>query len=304
MNRHTPTRTVHNARMTDTLRAMRDLAIEGRKDLEVRRLVEQLNANVAQGDYASELLAIYYWVTQHIRYMRDPDGVELLKSPAQLLRTRSGDCDDIATLLAAMFMAAGNPVQFALASFKPGRPVFSHVYVEVVTPHGPVVFDPVANRDTRKMLRDMQGKAAYPVSQGPGVHDAGIGALGLAAHVGEAGGNLYSVFDYHRGVYDYYEAPVRGIPATGRFRKPKSQERFGIAPEAIAAQLPRGARKVGEGPAPRGMIADNGAFGGGLGSLDLRTKQQLGLLGLVALSAAALWYLEVEPWLSATRRRR
>jgi predicted transglutaminase-like cysteine proteinase len=277
MNRHTPTRTVLDASMITTLRSMRELAQRGKKDLEVRALVEQLNADVAEGDYASELLAIYYWVTQNVRYMRDIDGVEFLKTPRKLLETRSGDCDDIATLLAAMFMAAGNPVQFAVASFKPGKPVFSHVFVEVLTPHGPVIFDPVANRDTKKMLTTMRFKGTFPVSQGPGTVDAGVGA---APHVGEVtGGNVYSVFDYHRGLYDYFEAPTGALPATGRYRKPIAVSRFGIAPESMAAPLPSGARKVGSGERPRGMIAHSSTGFGALMPIDQRS------LGLVVVGA-------------------
>jgi len=261
MNRLTPTRVVPNARMSDTLGAMRRLANEGKKDLEVRRLVEQINAQVAEGDYASELLAIYYWVKQNIRYMRDIAGVEFLKTPRKLLETRSGDCDDIATLLAAMFMAAGNSVQFTIASFRPGAPSFSHVYVEVLTPWGAVVFDPVANRVTDQMLRDMKHKQSFPVSGG--VMGSGVG---MAPHVGDvSGGNVYSVFDYHRGVYDYFEGPSRQIPATGRFRQPVKASKFGIVPEALAATLPVTARKTGSGVVPRGIIAaKNGLVFGAL----------------------------------------
>lgn len=255
MNAHTPFRHMKNATMGDTLKAMRQLAFQARADLEIRALVEKLCSQVAEGDYASETLAIYYWVTQNVRYMRDPDALEMVKDPRQTLKTRSGDCDDIATLLAAMFLASGNPVRFAIASFRSGMPVFSHVYVEVVTPHGPVVFDPVANRDTKKMLREMKAKQVFPVSQGPGTTDAGIGTVGRSPHVGNSGGNLYSVFDYTDGQYRYFESPLRGIPATGRYRAPRTVTQFGSAPEEIAAIVPTGSKEVGRGEIPRGMIA-------------------------------------------------
>lgn len=293
MNRATPSRLIPNAKMSDTLAAMRRLANEGKKDLEVRRLVEQLNASVAEGDYASELLSIYYWVKQHVRYMRDPAGVEMLKTPRNLLSTRSGDCDDIATLLAAMFMAAGNTVQFAIASFRAGQPLYSHVFVEVMTPHGPVVFDPVANRVTDEMITNMKHKQVIPVAAGD--MGAGVGALGqLAAHISPSGGGkLYSVFDYNRGLYDYFEGAKGTIPATGRFRKPARARRMGIVPEDLAVTLPAGARKVGSGAEPRGLIAArNGSVSSVLGMMKKQSSSPLFLLGLgVMLGAYGIPYL-------------
>jgi hypothetical protein len=244
--------------MKDTLQAMRTAAHKGKKNLRVRRLVELITADIAQGDYASEVLAIYYWVCRNIRYIRDIDGVEFIKEPEQLLKTNAGDCDDMATLLAAMLMSAGNPVRFAIAGFRPGRPNFSHVYVEVMTPHGPVTIDPVANSDTAKMLRTMKFKSLVPVSQGAGTTDAGVGTFAAPQrHVGASGGNLFSVYDYHRGLFDYYEASTGALPATGRYRKPLSAgvTPNGIEPEAMAAKLPSQAKKVGTGAKPKGMIA-------------------------------------------------
>lgn len=261
MNSATPMQRVPNATMAETLRAMRTVAHQGKKDLAVRNLAEQVTSAVAQGDYSSEALAIYYWVCKNIRYVRDIDGVEFLKTPSRLLKDPAGDCDDIAALLAAMLMSIGNPVGFAIASFKPGSPAFSHVYVELLTPHGPVAIDPVANRATPTMLRDIKHKKTMPVSGGGSTVDAGIGAL---RHMGPGGGNVYSVYDYNRGRYDYYEGGAKPIPATGRYRKPTSQSRFGSTPEALAVPLPALSKKLGSGELARGTIAtrDGGPLAG------------------------------------------
>lgn len=270
MDASTPHTIQSNATMVDTLKAMRRLALEAQRDLETRRLVERICENVAQGDYASEVLAIYYWVCRNIRYMRDPPGVELVKTPRQLIRTKAGDCDDMATLLAAMLMLAGNTTQFAIAGFSP-QPSFSHVYVEVKTPHGMFVVDPVANRDTAKMLRNVKHHKVIPIATG--AMDAGVGRVdALVAkdreapmrHVGPQGGNVFSVFDYGRGLYSYYEGPATQLPATGRFRQPSSTTAFGAAPESFAPALPPGSRLVGEGEEPRGTIA-----AGATGSLNI-----------------------------------
>lgn len=165
MNRKTPTLSFPNPTLQMVSQWMRKFAHQGKADLEVRRLVEQLCADIAPGDYASECLAIYYWACQpqNLRYMRDIQGVEFLKQPHQTLKTKAGDCDDIATLLAAMLMACGNKCEFVLVGFRKGGPP-SHVYVQVVTPKGKrIVLDPVANRVTKQMIGREQTRIVVPV---------------------------------------------------------------------------------------------------------------------------------------------
>lgn len=68
---------------------------------------------------------------------------------------------------------------------------------------------------------------------------------------------IFSVFDYDRGQYRYFEA-LAGTPATGFFRKARHAPiNGGIVPEAFAVQLPANARPIGEGPMPRGYIAED-----------------------------------------------
>lgn len=119
--------------------------------MEIRRLVESICAGLQPGDYAGEILACYYWVCQNIRYMRDPHQVELVKEPIVTLRTRAADCDEIATLLAAMLMGCGNECRFVLISFTPDKQP-SHVFTTVKIPKGGwLTLDPVANCVTDEM---------------------------------------------------------------------------------------------------------------------------------------------------------
>lgn len=73
----------------------------------------------------------------------------------------------------------------------------------------------------------------------------------------------YSVFDYKRCLYKYYEAPLDALPATGSFREPQ----LGGPPESLAVPLPAGARFVGEGTAAKGLIAKQSSSSA-LGFLD------------------------------------
>lgn len=162
MNGSTPTLRVNNPRLIDVVEWMRRFAHKGKSDLEIRQLVETICKDLVQGDYAGEVLAIYYWVCQNIRYMRDIHDVEFVKEPRQIVATRSGDCDDMATLLAAMVMASGNTCEFLLASYAPSQPP-THVFLRVNTPSGPMVLDPVANRMTAQMLKRMVNFTTVPV---------------------------------------------------------------------------------------------------------------------------------------------
>ena len=157
-----PAKLVQKPTLRDVVEGMRAFAHKGKGDMKVRDLVEQICSTLHQGDYASEVLAIYYWVCQHVRYLRDPHGLEFVKEPARTLESRSGDCDDIAVLLAAMTMACGNRCRFVLVGFVPGGEP-SHVFTEVLTPNGPVALDPVANRETAAMLAKVKIRVNVPV---------------------------------------------------------------------------------------------------------------------------------------------
>ncbi len=68
---------------------------------------------------------------------------------------------------------------------------------------------------------------------------------------------IFSVYDYDRGRYRYFEG-LGGTPATGFFRKARRAPIQGaFVPEAFAVQLPAGAKQIGEGPLPKGYIAED-----------------------------------------------
>lgn len=147
-----PTLTVPRPTLGDVVVWMQKFAHKGKTDLRVRRLVEVICADLEPGDYGSEAYAIYAWVHQNIRYMRDIHDVEFIKEPGALLDSKAGDCDDIATLIAAMLMACGNRAVFSLVGFD-GSPVPSHVFCNIVTPRGDLVpLDPVANTQIRQAM--------------------------------------------------------------------------------------------------------------------------------------------------------
>jgi len=65
----------------------------------------------------------------------------------------------------------------------------------------------------------------------------------------------YSVYDYTRHAFDYYEAPGPGGTHAGSPPAPRSVGDIGAPPNRASWRLPPGARKVGGGDLPQGRIA-------------------------------------------------
>ncbi len=117
-----------------TLDIMRDLAIEGSKQIEVRdAAVSALRTYGArEHDHRAQLAALYRFVRDRIMFVNDMLGVEMLQGPRKTLEALAGDCDDRATLLVALARSVGIPADLRFKVIgadraRPGR--FSHVYV-------------------------------------------------------------------------------------------------------------------------------------------------------------------------------
>lgn len=168
MNSQTPHRSVRNPSIPDTVGYMVKFSKDGAKDLDVRGLVERICSELEPGDYSSEALALYYWVCKNIRYIRDIDNVEFLKTPSMILKTRTGDCDDIATLLAAMLISAGNICRFAINDMSPNgktdTPTFTHVFCQVLIPSSKkwITLDPVSGKEAASMHKRTTAHQVFP----------------------------------------------------------------------------------------------------------------------------------------------
>ncbi len=307
MDSRTPHRLSTDPTLGSVVGAMKRFAHgpQGKENLTIRGLVEDIIADVESGDYAGECLAVYYWVHEHVRYSRDPTGIELVKSPLRTLKTKTGDCDDIATLLAAMLMTIGNRCMFLLVGFHPGAPP-SHVFCGVKLPSGNVlVLDPVANRVTKGMLADVSAGKLVDVGETDDertdADDASLGYErgGRDPDAGRQVPRTFSVYDYARKTYRYFEGLAGPPPATGGFRQMRGRS-LHAEPEAIAAVLPAGARQVGEGKRAKGTIATLGGLGSSGGGLFANPWVQRAGFAVVASGVGyGLWRL----WRGKKKRR-
>ena len=118
-----------SAGVRQTLYIMRDVVRRAAHDPDFIEFARGLLQGVPAKDWQREILTLFHFVRNNIRYTLDPDELELLATPERLLEIGAGDCDEMAMLLAALLKATGKPVRFLAVGFEAGD--LSHVYVEV-----------------------------------------------------------------------------------------------------------------------------------------------------------------------------
>lgn len=99
----------------------------------VRRFAEKIIENVPVNDKLEEVRAIHRFVSQKVRYTKDPYGMEYLQTPPTLLKMieqgekPAGDCDDMTMLSLSLLRSVGFPVAVKVTSYSSdGR--FAHIY--------------------------------------------------------------------------------------------------------------------------------------------------------------------------------
>lgn len=113
-----------------TLRLMARLVRDAvRTQPAVRSTAADITAFIPGQAFREEARTLFEFVRDRIRYLGDVNGVETVQAPNVTLDVMHGDCDDKATLLAAMLESIGHPARFVAVGFhNPGE--FEHVYVE------------------------------------------------------------------------------------------------------------------------------------------------------------------------------
>lgn len=108
---------------------MRVLIRDGKTDPAVMRAAHSIVYTQPERDEIGEAAALYDYVRDYVRYVKDVHGVETLCAPAKTLQRMIGDCDDQTMLLCALAEAAGYPTRLKMAGYS-GRD-FEHVYCEI-----------------------------------------------------------------------------------------------------------------------------------------------------------------------------
>lgn len=131
-----------------TLAEMTRLAVAAARDPNFILFARDVVADVAPHDYPGELAAVFDWLKNSFRYVRDPYGLEMVQGPRETLKIKSGDCDDLSTLSAAVLLSIGYPTRFAVSGN--GGGMWQHVWTEAMLPDGRwIPLDTVAYGETR-----------------------------------------------------------------------------------------------------------------------------------------------------------
>ena len=105
----------------------------------VRWWAGRIVSGVSPRDQTVQLWQLRSWMEAYFRFLRDPQGAELLHSPDVLLRQYESqgyiqaDCDDAAILAGALARSIGFKVRLVTVGFKP-KGSYQHIWSEVWSP--------------------------------------------------------------------------------------------------------------------------------------------------------------------------
>jgi len=117
------------AGVRQTLKIMGRLVREYRASPTIYGLSRSLIQKVPQKSWRGEVDALFYFVRDSIRYVKDPVGAEAVQLPTITLEIKSGDCDDKVTLLSSLLEAIGHPTRFCAVKVDGGSR-YSHVFLQ------------------------------------------------------------------------------------------------------------------------------------------------------------------------------
>lgn len=115
----------------DTLRIMGRLVKQYQADPMIRSLSADLVRHFPNKSFSAEVTALFYYVRDVIRYVKDPVQYELVQTPIKTLELRYGDCDDQVTLLCSMLESIGHPTRFVAVQVD-DQPNYSHVFCQTL----------------------------------------------------------------------------------------------------------------------------------------------------------------------------
>lgn len=124
----------------ETVQMMRQLTDAGKKSPVIRQAaLGIIFMTPAQADCA-EVIALFEFVRDNIRYTKDINGIETLATPEKTLAMRVGDCDDLSVLLASLLESVGYPTRFIIESYDGAG--WSHVYLAAYCEDVWITLDP------------------------------------------------------------------------------------------------------------------------------------------------------------------
>lgn len=102
--------------------------------------ITSLTKKIVEGKESKieKINAIYNWVNKNIKYRKEKKKLDIFIRPIMTLRRGYGDCEDITSLIGAMALSIGLPVEFRVirqdSKWQHIYPVVAGVPVETTVP--------------------------------------------------------------------------------------------------------------------------------------------------------------------------
>lgn len=173
------TQLYRNARIGDIVQAV--LHADAKGSYFVEGMAESLHRNTDR----ETLRAVWHFVKDNIRYVRDPLGHELVKSPGAMWASKTGDCKSFSVTIGSLLRCLGYKYFYRVARYDPKHPEMGHIYPVVVVNGREIIVDAVHDHFDReydywkKQDYTPQGMAA--IGTAPGSNKNTVLALGLLA---------------------------------------------------------------------------------------------------------------------------
>lgn len=117
---------------------MKKIARKSSGDPIIRKLALNIleSYQIPSNHYVDEALAIGDYVKRKVRYVRDPENIEYLQDPVDLVKQiqngfAQGDCDDMSLLTASLLLSIGAAPVFRAVRYEGHMGNYNHIYVVV-----------------------------------------------------------------------------------------------------------------------------------------------------------------------------
>ena len=122
-----------------TTALIKKIANEFKSNPIIRNLSVRVVGHLDSKDYLGEIVTLFEWVRDNIRYVRDIESCETLQIPTVTIPEKygplgvgGGDCDDHALLLATMLKSVGvRDIWARIVTFSPSEKEWKHIYLVV-----------------------------------------------------------------------------------------------------------------------------------------------------------------------------
>lgn len=167
----------------ETVNHIRSLINQGRKNLRVRTLAENIidRFGVDSRDPEKIVDALFQWTRHNVRYVPDPVDVEFIRSAPNILSAGFGDCDDFTVLLGSLAESIGVPVGIKIIE-RAGKNRYHHVYPVALMRTRQLAMDATMPHaigyETPQIKRSEIFKESKNMSGMSGVYDSLFGRLG------------------------------------------------------------------------------------------------------------------------------